>query len=378
MFSPPPFCMSFGLRIHHVGRSAQADACHRMQQYLDDLELDPQLCCSAETGGSGTHFFLNPDALASQLPGFDTLGLSASQHWDADQHDRDLQREILWALLASPITQDFPSCDEFESACRIRFHLVRAAQRTSMDFKTDEVDRPPEHWRYHPDTGFTLKPGKCLIEALTLATQPARSGRRYAFSCYRATEYVMLLALAQEAHDHHPDLFARLQRQWQTRAIMSGPFQETLLRELGSHEQPLPMHWYVPGDRVWFRNPDDASSDVYGFEGSWVVYLGAGLFTNFWQVDQPYDILSKCLEIYHWRDGVTRDAQGQLSMDETRVQSLVDSTRSCPLKTREVLERMQRLRDPAGVYAHGGCMDSTREMSRWVRPGTCDIVLPNA
>ena len=371
-------CMSFGLRIRPSGLPSQAGVRQRMQQYIEHLELDPQLCCHADLGERGIHFFLSSDALASQAPGFDTLSLAVSQAWESATRDRDLQREILWTLLASPTIQDFPSFDEFESATRIRFHLVRAAQHTSMDFKTDEVDRPPEHWNYHPDTGFTLKPGKCLIEALTLATQPSKSGCQYAFSCYRATEYVMLLAMAQEAHDHNPDLFARLQRQWQTRALMSGDFQDTLMRELGSQDQPLPMDWYVPGDRVWFRNPDDASSDVYGYEGSWVVYLGGGLFTNFWQHDQPYDIPAKCLEIFHWRDGVTRDAQGKLAMDEIVVQSHVHNTRSSPLKTRQVLERMRRLRDPAGVYAQGGCMDSTREMSRWVRPGTCDIVLPDA
>jgi hypothetical protein len=370
--------MSIGLRIRDNGLPAQAGLRHRMRQFLDSVGLDPQLCCSTYAAGVGLAAHLNPDALASQAPGFDTLNLAALQQWDSARRDQDLQREIVWTLLASPMPQEFPSFEEFESAVRIRCHLVRAAQRTSMDFKTDEVDRPAEFWQYHPDTGFTLKPGKCLIEALTLATQPARSGRRYAFSCYRATEYVMLLAMALEAHDHNPDLLTRLQRQWQTRAIMSGHFQETLLQELGSQDQPLPVHWYVPGDRVWFRNPDDASSDVYGYEGSWVVYLGAGLFTNFWQYDQPYDIPTKCLEIYHWRDGVCQDEHGKLSMDEAIVKSQVELTRASPLQTRQVLERMLRLRDPAGVYAHGGCMDSTREMSRWVRPGTCDIVLPDA
>ena len=370
--------MTPGIRIRHSCHET-GDALHaRMQQCLESLGLDPQLCRRVSHAGSDTHFQLDPHALNSQAPHFDTLGLAAAQQWEGCRDDRDLQREILWTLLASPVEQEFPSYDEFESARRIRFNLVRAAQNTSMDFKTDEVDRPPEHWRYHPETGFTLKPGKCLIEALTLATQPARSGHQYAFSCYRATEYVMLLAMAQEAHDHNPELFDQLQRQWSTRAIMSGNFQDILLRELGSQDQPLPMNWYVPGDRVWFRNPDDASSDVYGFEGSWVVYLGGGLFTNFWQPDHPYDIPSKCLEIYHWRDGVRRDAQGKLWMDESVVKSHVDSTRACPLQTQQVLERMQRLRDPAGVYAHGGCMDSTREVSRWVRPGTCDIVLPDA
>jgi hypothetical protein len=37
---------------------------------------------------------------------------------------------------------------------------------------------------------------------------------------------------------------------------------------------------------------------------------------------------------------------------------------------------MFRLRDPQGVYAQGGCMDTSRESPRWVRPDTTDIVLP--
>lgn len=368
-----------------MGLSIRTTAAHpaprlqgEVQHWLESAGLDPETWLSGNTNEGSLHWQLVPEAASRWLADFNTLGLAAAQGWNGQADDADLLREILWTLLASPVVQTFPSWEEFQSACRIRLQLVRAAQRTSMDFKTDEVDRPAEHWQYHPDTGFTLRPGKCLIEALTLATQPASSGRQYAFSCYRATEYVMLLALAQEARDHHPDLYARLERQWRTRAIMAGDFQETLLREWGSQSQPLPMHWYVPGDRVWFRNPDDASSDVYGYEGSWVVYLGGGLFTNFWQKDRPYDITAKCLEIYHWRDGVVRNARGELAMDEATVSAQVEQTRACPTRMRAVLERMQRLRDPAGVYAHGGCMDASREVARWTRPGTCDIVLPDA
>jgi hypothetical protein len=43
---------------------------------------------------------------------------------------------------------------------------------------------------------------------------------------------------------------------------------------------------------------------------------------------------------------------------------------------RDVLARMVRLRDPKGVYEEGGCIDTTREYPRCVRPGTADIVLP--
>ena len=370
--------MRMGLSIQTTATQSASHLQAEVRQWLESLGLDAQRFACVSSGAESVHVQLAPDAAIHWLADFNTLHLASAQGWNGADDDTDLLQEILWSLLASPSVQTFPSLQEFQSACRIRLQLVRAAQRTSMDFKTDEVDRPAEHWQYHPDTGFTLRPGKCLIEALTLATQPASSGRKYAFSCYRATEYVVLLALAQEARDHNPDLYARLEHQWRTRAIMAGDFQETLLRELGSQEQPLPMHWYVPGDRVWFRNPDDASSDVYGYEGSWVVYLGGGLFTNFWQKDRPYDIAAKCLEIYHWRDGVVRDAQGKLAMDESAVSAQVEQTRACPVRTREVLERMQRLRDPAGVYAHGGCMDASREVARWMRPGTCDIVLPDA
>ena len=69
--------------------------------------------------------------------------------------------------------------------------------------------------------------------------------------------------------------------------------------------------------------------------------------SNFWQHDHPYDIPAKCLEIYHWRDGVCQDAQGKLSMDEALVKSQVDMTRASPEQSRLVLERM--LRDAAPV-----------------------------
>jgi hypothetical protein len=36
-----------------------------------------------------------------------------------------------------------------------------------------------------------------------------------------------------------------------------------------------------------------------------------------------------------------------------------------------------QLRDKFGVYADGGCVDTTREYPRWVCPGTSDIILPD-
>jgi hypothetical protein len=144
-------------------------------------------------------------------------------------------------------------------------------------------------------------------------------------------------------------------------------------------EVPLPPYFFVPGDRTWFRNPDEASADASGFEGSWVIYLGAGQFSNFWKHTEPYTLVDKCLEIYHWRDGLYRDALGDERIDEPKVAQYVARTRRDPMEMARILQLMQRYREPRGVYTDaGGCIDTTREFARWVCPGTADLVLPSA
>ena len=127
------------------------------------------------------------------------------------------------------------------------------------------------------DTERTFwRPGSPLIAALRKTTQPEAGGPVYSFSCYRATEYVLLLGLAEELALSNPHLLAELQTRWERKAIQSGLFHDVFLKEEGSLAQPLPPRYYVPGDRVGFRNPDAASSDASGCEGSWTFYLGQG------------------------------------------------------------------------------------------------------
>jgi hypothetical protein len=327
---------------------------------------------------------LTAEAFSALTPDFNTMDVASRLGWstlpnDADVSDNEiLATEIILALLASPMLIRFPSLDEFHSAIDVRRFMIEAGRHTSMEFHTELVDRPPEFWNYSEESGFTLKPGCSLIEALQITTQPRRSGRLYGFSCYRATEYVILLGMAQEAQRHHPALLKALENQWHTKAVASGRFHEAFLQEIGSNEVPLPMGWYVPGDRVWFRNPDSVSSDIAGFEGSWVIYLGQGLFANFWKPDQPFDLIGKCLEIFFWRDGAVHDPDGALRMDESIVEARVNESRAQPDATQGIVQQMLRLRDLQGIYAQGGCMDNTREWPRWLRPGTCDIRLPGA
>lgn len=355
------------------------------------IELPPQEteACLAALAALGLDRFVHAHAptgmlalthqAAGSLTGdYDTTSLCRSLALDTHGSQADLQREIWLALLAAPRTLSFPSLAELQAAVRMRANIVRAARNTALAFHTKEAERPEGLWTYQRETGFTVLPGVSLIEALERATQPERSGRLYDFSCYRATEYVILLAMAQEARQHHPELYDRMQRQSELRAVMSGEFHDVFLRELGDTDDPLPPAYFVPGDRVWFRNPDSASSDVTGFEGSWVFYLGDGLFSNFWKRDQPFTLQSKCLEIYHWRHGLFHDAAGEPQLNEDIVAERVAQTLQDPAETARIVERMMRLRDPKGVYQWGGCIDRTRESPRWVCPGSSDVRLPDA
>jgi len=333
-------------------------------------------CVAAERREGGVRFSLCEPYAMRWTPGWDTMDLCVRAGLASQGREDDLVCEILLAMLASPIPLRFPGYDEVVSAVRMRQFIVQAARRTAMNFDTAQAERPEEDWIYASDTGFTLRPGRALIPALERATQPATADQAFSFSCYRATEYVILLAIAREAQKTNPELLHRLQQQWERQAVMSGRFHDVFLREYGSLDAPLPIKYYIPGDRVWFRNPDNHSSDVAGYEGSWVVYLGGGLFPNFWDRDRPYSMLSKCVEVYHWRHGAYRDAAGNLQMDEAEVARRVEKTLRHPAQCREVVERMFRLRDPRGVYAEGGCMDATREAPRWVCPSTQDIQLP--
>lgn len=356
-----------GVTLHRAGLRA-------VERYLASLGLSDAI--EGHADGDTIRLRLAAPLATAWMPDFDTLGLSARLSLDGERRPEDLEREIFIALLGSPLVFAYPSADELMAAVRMRRRIVEAARRTVLAFDTAAAERPEQHWTYVDGSGFVVLPGKPLIEALVLATQPAVSGRLYSFSCYRATEYVILLAIAQEAEQVNPALLSALQAQWEERPIMSGRFHDVFLHEFGTNDAPLPPRYYIPGDRLWFRNPDSHSSDVSGFEGSWVFYLGGGLFTNFWKPGRHFTLEDKCLEIYHWRHGVRIDAEGEPRMNEPLVDELVARSKADPEEAARIVAQMSRLRDPKGVNADGGCIDTTRECPRAVCPETADIRLP--
>jgi len=319
---------------------------------------------------------LGTRAFERLCPGFDTLGLRARLAHEGGDDDA-LMAETLVALLAAPVRIDFDSIEALQSHLRVRRHAALAAQKTALAFKTDAAERPQAFWREEPEVGFVLQEGASLIDALVAATQPERTGKLYDFSCYRATEYVILLAIAQEARQFAPELYAQLEEGSRSRCIKSGLFHEVFLVEYGTAPAPVPMRYYVPGDRVWFKNPDEPSSNAMGYEGSWVIYMGNGLFSNFWKRNSPYTLERKCLEIYHWRDGARLDAEGAVCMDEARVDAAVARSAGDAAMSARIMARMMRYRDPSRVYLDGGCIDATREFPRAVDFSASGIRLPD-
>lgn len=362
-----------GILIQAQDEAGLAVARRDFLAYIASLERHRQVETCRE--GLALRFRLLPNLAHAWAPGFDTSRLPEQLRLDPVTRVGDLEQEILLAMLLGPVAFVFPSAAEAISAIHIRRNIVQAARRTALDFHTTEAERPEDYWAYVEGKGFTILPGRSLIEGLVKATQPDVSGQLYAFSCYRATEYVILLALAQELAVSNPALLQGLQRQWENRPIMSGQFHDVFLHEYGAMEAPLPPNYYVPGDRLWFRNPDARSADVTGYEGSWVFYLGAGLFSNFWKRDQPFSLTTKCLEIFHWRHGVYIDDKGELQMDEGIVEARVRASRDDPTERADILQRMLKLRDVNEVYGDGGCIDPSREYLRCIHPATADIRL---
>jgi len=335
---------------------------HQMQRCLRLLGIDDLLDCQVHNASdlSWLHLSAN-DRLQALCPNFDTAPIQAYLSRRRPDNESQMVAEVILAMALSPQTIAFKTACEFKSTLRMRRNAVDVASRTELSFDTNSITRPQAYWVYTKENGFLLRQGVSLAEGLERALCPDVSGSTYAFSCQRASEYLMLYAVVRELSKVNQAGLHAVEEQWRKRALTGDDFLFRFLEERGTRENPIPMRYYIPGDRIWFKNPDDHSSDIEGYEGSWVIYIGGGRFCNLWDRQSPYTLEEKCLEIFYWSKSTTVNSNGILYMNEDAVKEQVEEALRDPAIQRSILEKMMVYRDPAGVYADGGCIDLSRD-----------------
>jgi hypothetical protein len=353
---------SIGFAISLVDRVDLERRLRQVRRSLRLLGIDGLLDCEIHSASdlSWLHLSAN-DRLQVLCPNFDTAPIQAYLSGHRLDRESRMVAEIILAMALSPQTILFKTTREFKSTLRMRRSAVDVASRTELSFDTDAITRPQAYWIYTKENGFLLRQGVSLAEGLERALCPDVSGSTYAFSCQRASEYLMLYAVVRELSKVNKAGLHAVEEQWRKRALTGDDFLFRFLEERGTRENPMPMRYYIPGDRIWFKNPDDHSSDIEGFEGSWVIYLGGGRFCNLWDRQSPYTLEEKCLEIYYWSKSTAVNSNGILYMNEAVVKEQVEEALRDPAIQRSILEKMMVYRDPTGIYADGGCIDLSRD-----------------
>lgn len=356
---------STGLAILLGARTDSTIIRRQTQRCLRLLGIDDLLDCDVQIASHASWLYLSAtDRLKALCPNFDTAPIQLFLCERNPDRESQMIPEIILAMAISPEVISFKTIREFKSALRMRRNAVDVASRTELSFDTDSITRPQAYWVYTKENGFLLRQGISLAEGLERALCPDKSGSTYAFSCQRASEYLMLYAVVRELAKVNKVGLQAVEEQWRKRALTGDDFLFRFLEERGSRENPMPMRYYIPGDRIWFKNPDDHSSDIIGFEGSWVIYLGGGKFCNLWDRHHPYSLEEKCLEIYYWSQSVEMNSAGMAWMNEDAVKERVEQALHDPAIQHSILEKMMVYRDPTGVYADGGCIDLSRDSFR--------------
>jgi len=338
------------------------------QRCLRYLGINDLVDCSVNKSDDGCYLHLRANHRLLELcPNFDTGTITTILRTHQPDQDQAMLSEIVLAMALSPTLALFNSEQELKSNLRMRCTVVKLASRTELNFDTSSITRPQAYWVHTKENGFLLRQGVSLAEGIERALCPDVSGYTYAFSCQRASEYLMLYAVVSELRKVNKEALQETEAQWRKRALTGDDFLFRFLEERGTRENPMPMRYYIPGDRIWFKNPDDHSSDIEGFEGSWVIYLGGGRFCNLWDRQRPYTLEEKCLEIYYWSQCVEVSPAGVPWMNEAVVKERVQLALSDPVIKKPILQKMMVYRDPAGVYADGGCIDLSRDSFSSVR-----------
>ena len=229
------------------------------------------------------------------------------------------KKEIALALMQSGRSTRFSG-----NACNIEALKDHIGVRQSIVAWAENL-----HWKFPNGSSAqwnetywnkgNLHPDKSLSEAMQ---DFFNNEELCAVGCYTATKIVIIQGVL--------DYYKRIKKDIKTLNLIKatlrsdgdvlvGVESESMWHDLGNSDQQklktigkllktkhqVPAYNFVPGDWVYFVNPDVKSSEIPGYEGSNSIYMGRARFDDFYNDnDHHYLYSEKLKEVYNWRFGV--------------------------------------------------------------------------
>lgn len=299
---------------------------------------------------NNNNFKLRKDISNILMPQYNTLNLRKNMDniIIIKNKNTELTIEIILCLLNNPKLIIYESFDNFKEELNIRQNIVKYGYQTHVEFSSSNVKRPLDYF-YSVNDNILLLENKSLINGIIKSIIP--DDKLYTFTCYRITENIVLLAILLEAKNKLPELVDKIETIYRKKSIKSKQFHTIFMRE---SLELMPSRYYTPGDRVWFKNPDEKSSTINGYEGKWTIYLNNGLFCDFWKdghsINHHFTIEEILIEIYNWRYSIDNN-----EIDEDTVHNLNINIKNNVNLMNTIIHDMSRYNN------NGGAIDRTRE-----------------
>lgn len=230
------------------------------------------------------------------------------------------KKEIILALMHSgklnKFSNEFCNVTTFKDAVGIRQNTV--AWGMDLDFSWlngEEFEWRDEFWK--GENSQELKDENLLVESIY---DVFYRQRKYSIGCLAAARLLML----QGVLDYYKRVSPNEEMlSYIINKVKSGGFK---LYEIDPDknkdkgkllviEEKISSKNMIPGDWMYFKNPDKKSRDKFGYEGSNVIYLGNNKFVDFYNSNNhSYSIEEKFHSVYQWRNGVfDKEEDGHLA-----------------------------------------------------------------
>ena len=238
------------------------------------------------------------------------------------------KKEIALSMLQNGRTSQFKgrtcNLDALKDQIGIRQNLV--AWTESIEWMW--LDSKPARWnnrywikgKYNPNFSLDIALEDIFIHP-----------RKYFFGCYTATK-ILIVSSALDYYKrikHDPITYKAITNKLLNNGDPLGAIEPSVMwsfesdyqktypdphdhidgidsmGKLVSLSQPVPSDNFIPGDWAYFANTDEVSSKKNGYEGANTIYLGRGLFSDYYNDNNHHFTFKEQIdEVYQWRNHV--------------------------------------------------------------------------